>query len=306
VFKANSRAAPTTRKDKWILHMLSLCVRDCNEAFRSYSFFTLTTALYDFWYYSLADVYVEAVKPLFREDGNLNRAAQLDCMNTFYCCLDTALRLLHPLMPFITEELWQHLQGHPDNRPESICIAPYPLETEPFFDALLKDMMVEDEFKLVNDATKAFRNLINPVLIKSGGQAAKKAKTFVVVDDSAFSGFDDEALSDLGVLCKVEAKPVLVAAKDFHGEGMVEVVRPGVKLVVIVEGAVDVEAELQKLSKKQEGLRKDFDDLSAKIANSSYAQRAKPEIIAKDKQRLDDLTRSLCTVEEEIVKLSSK
>ena len=127
-FLANPRATPKVRRDKWILHRLACCVKDCNEGFKNLSFFSLTTAVYNFWYYHLADVYVEACKNLFREDSQVqvDRSKQIDCLNTLYCCLETALRLTHPLMPFVTEELWQHLPGHPENGPESICIAPYP------------------------------------------------------------------------------------------------------------------------------------------------------------------------------------
>jgi valyl-tRNA synthetase len=305
VFKATLNPIPKTRRDRWILHCLAVCVKECNDGFKNYQFGAITSSLYNFWYYNLADVYVEACKPVFRDDAANDRQSQIDCLNTLYCCLETGLRLMHPVMPFITEELWQHLAGHPNNQVDSICIAKYPLETTEYFAKLLADFEVEEEMKLVNDTTRAFRNLIAPVLTKQGGLAAKKAKAFIVVDEAYEKAFDEEALTDLGTLCKVEARPVLANAKSFDKDGMVEVVRAGIKLVVIVEGgAINVEAEAQKLIKKQEGLQKDLDDLSARVNNASYAQRAKPEVIAKDKQRLEELQNAIVTVKDEIDKLN--
>ena len=90
-----------------------------------YKFGEMVMGLYDFWLKELADVYIEAIKPVMRgTDEEAKRAAR----NTLFRCLDSGLRLLHPTMPYLTEELFQRLPRRADDTkwPESICIAAYP------------------------------------------------------------------------------------------------------------------------------------------------------------------------------------
>ena len=109
--------------DKWILTRLSELVEQTNTRFDQYDFGYMVQGLYDFWLKELADYYIEALKPIMRSG---DEEGKLAAMNTLYLCLDTALRLLHPTMPYITEELFQRLPHNPDNSEESICVAPFP------------------------------------------------------------------------------------------------------------------------------------------------------------------------------------
>jgi valyl-tRNA synthetase len=81
-------------------------------------------SLYDFWLKELADVYIEALKPVMKNGTEEEKKA---ARNTLFRCLDSGLKLLHPSMPYITEELYQRLPHRLDNRPESISIAPFPI-----------------------------------------------------------------------------------------------------------------------------------------------------------------------------------
>mmetsp|Transcript_45243 Transcript_45243/g.60035 ORF Transcript_45243/g.60035 Transcript_45243/m.60035 type:complete len:648 (-) Transcript_45243:627-2570(-) len=111
--------------DRWILTRLSLLISSTNKDFEEYRFGTMVNNLYDFWKKDLADVYLEAIKPVMRSDDINKKAAAL---NTLYICLDAALRMLHPTMPYITEELFQRLPHLSGSAPESICIAEFPRE----------------------------------------------------------------------------------------------------------------------------------------------------------------------------------
>lgn len=94
-------------------------------------------AVYDFWLKELADVYIEALKPVMRStDEDAKRAAR----NTLFRCLDSGLRLLHPTMPYLTEELFQRLPFRAESaRPESICIAPFPRDQKSFADEKVEE-----------------------------------------------------------------------------------------------------------------------------------------------------------------------
>lgn len=116
--------------DKWILTKLSALVAQVNDQFDRYDFGYMMQALHNFWLEELASNYIEAVKPVMQ--GN-DAEAKLAAQNTLYICLDQALRLLHPTMPYLTEELFQRLP-HAEGAPESICIAPFPTKVVTFAD----------------------------------------------------------------------------------------------------------------------------------------------------------------------------
>uniref|UniRef100_A0A8C5A7W3 valine--tRNA ligase n=1 Tax=Gadus morhua TaxID=8049 RepID=A0A8C5A7W3_GADMO len=115
--------------DRWILSRLAAAVGSCTAGFQAYDFPGITTAIYSFWLYELCDVYLESVKPVFSDaeaDGAAQRRA-LVCRQTLYTCLEVGLRLLAPIMPFVTEELFQRLPRRlPRDSPASISVTPYP------------------------------------------------------------------------------------------------------------------------------------------------------------------------------------
>uniref|UniRef100_A0A8C5HE09 valine--tRNA ligase n=1 Tax=Gouania willdenowi TaxID=441366 RepID=A0A8C5HE09_GOUWI len=119
--------------DRWILSRLSAAVSLCDAAFKAYDFPTITTSIYNFWLYELCDVYLESVKPVFSkaEDDSVSQQQAGVCRQTLYTCLEVGLRLLSPLMPFVTEELYQRLpRRQPESDPPSICITSYPEREE--------------------------------------------------------------------------------------------------------------------------------------------------------------------------------
>uniref|UniRef100_A0A8C1RWU6 valine--tRNA ligase n=1 Tax=Cyprinus carpio TaxID=7962 RepID=A0A8C1RWU6_CYPCA len=117
--------------DRWILSRLSAAVALCDSGFQAYDFPTITTAIYNFWLYELCDVYLESVKPvLSRTDSEGQKQADI-CRQTLYTCLEVGLRLLSPIMPFVTEELFQRLpRRRAQDSPPSICVTPYPETSE--------------------------------------------------------------------------------------------------------------------------------------------------------------------------------
>ena len=115
--------------DRWILSRLCAAVSLCGAGFQAYDFPGITTAIYNFWLYELCDVYLESVKPVFskaEEDSACQRQA-LVCRQTLYTCLEVGLRLLAPIMPFVSEELFQRLpRRRPQDNPPSISVTSYP------------------------------------------------------------------------------------------------------------------------------------------------------------------------------------
>lgn len=136
--------------DRWVLARLSSTIKETNECLASYSFANATQSLYSYWLYDVCDVYVEAIKPVLRGDNNAAKAAALE---TLYTCVDVGLRLLHPMMPYVTEELWQRLPKRSEREAESVMLAPYP--EEPHY----MDKAIEKEFAIAYEMIKALRSL---------------------------------------------------------------------------------------------------------------------------------------------------
>lgn len=118
--RLNGKESPI---DRWILSCAYAAIESCNKGFENYEFPTATTACYNFWLYQLCDVYLECLKPVTQ--GSDKEAAEI-AKQTLYTCLDIGLRLLHPFMPFVTEELYQRLPRRVNDAPPSLCVTSYP------------------------------------------------------------------------------------------------------------------------------------------------------------------------------------
>nr|XP_027210399.1 valine--tRNA ligase-like isoform X1 [Penaeus vannamei] len=127
--------------DKWMLHQLSVAVKECNAAFKEFNFPRATTALYNLWWYQLCDVYLECLKPVMYSD---NEDAKNLSRNVLYTALHVGLTLISPFMPFLSEELFQRLPPRTANQPPSICVTPYP-EAEEY--DIFFDEKVDEKFK---------------------------------------------------------------------------------------------------------------------------------------------------------------
>ncbi|CAF4505017.1 unnamed protein product [Rotaria socialis] len=113
--------------DLWILSRLSYAIEQCETGFNNYLFPQVTTAIYNFWLYDLCDIYIEYVKKdLYAKDPDLKRQETIKLI--LYTCLDNGLRLIAPIMPFVSEELYQRLPKPNKglNAPPSLCVTPYP------------------------------------------------------------------------------------------------------------------------------------------------------------------------------------
>jgi len=141
-------------EDKWILSRLSVCAEKSNTAFEQYEFAAVTTATYAFFQYELCDVYLELLKPRFY--GEAKDQSIVDdrkmAREVLYVCLDSAFRLMHPLLPYLTEELYQRLPPS-ETKCESITIAAYPTPVEAW-----RNTTIEAQMEVVAEIAKHFRS----------------------------------------------------------------------------------------------------------------------------------------------------
>jgi valyl-tRNA synthetase len=318
---------PTAVRDRWILSRLARCVLECDAGMREFQFSRVTSALHGFWLYELADVYVEACKPLFRDGGGGGGSSssahsldeRRDALDTLYLCLDWGLRLMHPSMPFVTEELWQRMAGHPADRPESLVVAAYPSPADVQARALL-DVAAEEDFGLVTETARCVRNILSKLpptsktleldCVVDGGGADLLLARVQRVKVCARGGAPCQALArvcvadaclhaqdDIGTLSRTSVR---VVDKARPGQTSVAVVLPGLSVAVHVDGLVDVEQEVAKLDKKRGEVQASIEDMSKRLAGEDYSKKAKPEVKAKDAARLEELQVMLATLEQEL------
>merc|ERR1719500_572117 len=143
--------APLAPMDRWILSRLAVAVEELVKGFDEYNFPSATTALYNFWLYELCDVYLEVLKAIFQSGG---ADVILTARNVLYFCLDAALRLISPFMPFISEELFQRLPRWSNKEPPSIMVTPSPpTTTTPY-----RNTQVEAEVELIQKIVGVVRS----------------------------------------------------------------------------------------------------------------------------------------------------
>lgn len=143
---------------KWVLHKLNNAIKATNLNLEHMNFMQATNAVYQFWLYELCDVYLEVCKPVFDGDDVEAKAAAQDVL---YICLDQGLKLLHPFMPFVTEELFQRLPRRPEDKTETIMLARFP-QARIEWDSL----QCETDFEYINAIVRASRSLLSDYNIK--------------------------------------------------------------------------------------------------------------------------------------------
>jgi len=286
-FVPEASGKPTGREslvEKWILHKLNLAAAEINAALTERNFMTATSAAYSFWLYELCDVYIEAMKPMTDESASadVRRSAQ----DTLYTCLDGGLKLLHPFMPFVTEELWQRLPRRPHDACPSIMVAEYPVHDE-----TLQFSEAEKSFSTVFSVVKATRSLavqynlgsnVRVQIQTSPGEAPmlqSQVPTILALT---------KGCKEIGVVTNVKDIPL--------GSGSA-VITPECTVHVLVKGMVDLDDEIAKIEKKLEAVKLSADKLQKTMAQSSYE-----EVIPENVRAVN--TEKMRTLEVEIATLS--
>jgi valyl-tRNA synthetase len=268
---------PLSLPDRWILARLQHTVKDVDEALEAFRFHDAAQALYRFFWSELCDWYIELAKPALYESGPEGAGRRRLTQGTLAHALETALRLLHPFMPFLTEEIWQQLPK-PSVAPGSVMITAFPGTEERFFDA-----DAEKQMGLVVDVSTAIRSI--------RAEYNVPPSQFVDVSIRA-DGERRETLA--GLLEMVEratrAKVKMVSSLSLGKNVAQAVVGGDVELVVPLAGLIDVAAEKARLDRDARKAEKEIETLSRKLGNASFVERAPAEVVDKERARLEEET----------------
>ena len=248
--------------DRWILSRLSHTVESVNRAMDRYFLHEAARGVYQFFWHEFCDWYLEMVK--LHPDRS---------KPVLIYVFESALRLLHPFMPFITEELWQRIP----HRGESIVVAPYP-EVAP---------------NLVDDHAEAHARLIQEIIVKVRNIRAEvnvEAKQFVplrvATDNPDVAGMLVEHQDYIHRLARVESLEVLPALLGERSAA--QAVAAGIALEVPLAGVIDIEAERSRLDREMERARNEIEGLERKLSNQNFIDRAPAEVVEENRRRLSD------------------
>eukprot|EP01022_Parablepharisma_sp_SALTPOND_P000803 TRINITY_DN105074_c1_g1_i1.p1 TRINITY_DN105074_c1_g1~~TRINITY_DN105074_c1_g1_i1.p1 ORF type:complete len:1027 (+),score=129.76 TRINITY_DN105074_c1_g1_i1:1225-4305(+) len=280
---------PLSFADKWVLSALSDTVREVNEDYESFNFGNAMNSLHDFWLHKLCDVYLEAVKPSLqaKADPKVMNAAH----NTLYKCVHAGLRLLHPAMPFITEELFQRLPG-PEAKTDSISTSPFPAFEAQYYHADYAALM-----DLLMDVVQSTRSMISTLNISPKNRPKME---IACKDESKLPFFGENAslISTLAKIGEVETR------KDHALEGCImHVINPNISLYLQVKGMIDVKTEVARLEKKVGQLEGMAKKIQQKMSVKNYETKVPEEVRKENNEKLNNTMHEIDVLKTCIVDL---
>ncbi len=259
--------------DRWILSRLAGAIAAVRRALDGYRFNDAASAVYQFLWHELCDWYLEIAKrSLYQSEDPIARAVT---QHTLVQALETTLRLLHPFMPFISEEIWQRLP----HQGESIMIAPFPKATRKW-----RDLDAERQMTPVIDIVGAIRAIRSESRIPPGAELEVTIKpgSTATADVVAF------AAPLIGALSRSVITVASAAGRPPHSA---HALAGGAEVFVQLAGVVDLAAERNRLLKEIEKAEKEMAFLGGKLARADFVERAPAEVVERERARLAEQRR---------------
>ena len=285
-----------TPADAWMFSRLAKAVKMVTEGIENYTFGDMARGVQQFFWNEVCDWYVEVTKARLKGEGRLQAQRNLIFV------LDTSIRLMHPLMPFVTEEIWDNMpasvldldaEGNVD-RAEALMIAKWP---EPADYAKYVDEPAERAFELCRTVVSAAR------ATRSRYRLSPKAELDVVVRAGAE---DIEKLESLRSTIEPLANTTsLVMGTDVEKPAAsIAVVDSGVEVFVVLEGKVDLSAEKARLEKEIAAAQKELAGCEKTLANEGFVAKAAPAVIQKKRDRAAELKEILAALTAQVADFS--
>jgi valyl-tRNA synthetase len=268
---------PDTLEDRWILSRFNRVTAGVNDALETYRFHEAANRIYDFFWGQFCDWYIELIKPRLNfEEGADKAQARVACVNLVNL-FDASLRLLHPVMPFITEEIWQAMyEGYPPLK--SIALASYPQADEKQF-----DLAAETEMAILQDLIVNVRNLRAELKV----EPKVKVPIEVFAQEPGIRAMIEQNRGAVGRLANAE-KVTFVDGSLAKQAGARSTARFDVH--VVYERKIDVAAECERLKKDLEKFEKEFTNNQRQLSNEQFLAKAPANVVAGLRRREQELT----------------
>jgi len=273
-------------EDRWILSRLNRLVASVESFMSDFQFGEAQRQIHDFIWGEFCDWYIEMSKIRLKggERGGESEKGERSPTPVLAHVLETSLRLLHPFMPFITEEIWQSLKGHLDyEMTESIMVSPYPAaEEEALDDEAEKQMAVVIEIvRAIRNARAEFR--VAPARWIEAVVAAAETKPAIETQAQAIETL--ARVRPLTIIGTEDARPAGGEGWE-SGKKAKMVVLEGAEVILPMAGMVDLEAERARLKKESAGNQAEIARIEARLKDQSFLSKAPPDVVERERERL--------------------
>jgi valyl-tRNA synthetase len=272
--------------DRWLLSRLDSLIAGVEDSMQKYELGIAAQKLYDFIWGEYCDWYIELVKHRLYDRGSKTGDT---ARRVLHYGLDRLLRLLHPFMPFITEEIWQHLP----HEGETITLAEWPKS-----DGSFRDEKAEQQMEAIMEAIRAIRN------IRAEMDVAPSRKANVIIVSERKETRDLFANNSVYIERLAAASKVTVR-EDKGGipSDAVSAVIEGAQIYIPMEELLDIEKEIERLEREKERLEKELERVNGKLSNKGFVEKAPAEVVDAEKEKLKKYQDMMAKVQERLKSL---
>lgn len=279
--------------DRWIQSRLQKTIEEAHAALAEFRFDLFAQTLYNFTWNEFCDWYLELSKPILTGQST-HKTALAGTRFTLVKVLETLLRLLHPIMPFITEEIWQRIKSLTEKHSKSIMLASYPKPDES-----LRDKASEQQISWLKEIIIAIRSIRSEMNIAPGKQLPVLLRRGSNIDKENFEQHST-FLSTLAKLSSIEwladSKSPPPAVSAFIGE---------LEIFIPMAGFINKQEELARLHKEILKLKKELSNVENKLNNPQFVDRAPVDIVNKEKNKFTELKTTLVKTENQLIQVAN-
>jgi valyl-tRNA synthetase len=279
--------------DRWILAQLQTTASAVGKSIENYRFDHAAQTIYEFTWNEYCDWYLELSKPVLNSD-EASDAAKRGTRQTLVRVLEALLRLAHPIIPFITEEIWQQVAPLAGKSGDSIMLQPYPLE-----DKSLEDQQAVAEIEWLKNFILAIRKIKGEMNIAPG----KRVPVLLADASEQDRRYAEINRSYLDFLARVESIRTLEHG-DEEPESAVALIGD-MRLLIPMSGLIDKEAECKRLEKEIGKAESEVERTGKKLQNPSFVDKAPEAVVAKEKEKLEDARKTLASLQAQLEKIQA-
>jgi valyl-tRNA synthetase len=278
--------------DKWIKSRLQATIETAHKSLANYRFDLMATAIYEFAWHDYCDWYLELSKPVLMNKKSSD-AAKRGTRQTLITVLEALLRLAHPIIPYITEEIWQRVAPLCEIKVKAIMLQPYPLA-----DDTLIDKKAVDDMEWVQSFVLGIRKIRSgydikpgkplPVLLQNGTEEDKQR----LVDNEIY----------LTSLAKLDT--IIWLADDEQAPESATSLVGEMKVLIPMEGLIDKDAEVKRLTKELEKNQKQYEQVEKKLENPNFVDKAPAPVVEKERSKLSEIKIALEKLQEQLEKIN--
>ncbi len=277
--------------DRWIAARFNETVAEVHDHFAGYRLDLAAQAIYEFTWHEFCDWYLELSKPVLQSD-KASAALQRGTRRTLIDVLEALLRLLHPLMPFITEEIWQQVAQRAGIDGETIMLRPYPATTD-----RSKDSEAAEDIEWVKRFILGIRQIRGEMDISPGKFLPVLLQNASATDRQRV----DRHMLLLQRVGRVESVNSLAAGEE--PPTAATALLGDMRLLVPMKGLIDVEAERARLLKQRDKVSSDLARATGKLGNEKFVNNAPAAVVSKERERAADFEKAIAQLTEQITKL---